>query len=395
MDFRLVDSGWDGVLNDALRSRHPKLRIICPFIKRGIAQRLLELGKPESIQVITRFDLRDFYGGVSDTSALRLLLEKGAKIRGVRNLHAKVYLFGEYRVIVTSANLTRSALGRNHEFGFVSDDSGITSRCGDYFEDLWGRAGLDLSRERLDAWDERLNTELAKGGRSPRPPGLKDEGVDAGVKPIPIDLPPWSAEAPQSFVKIFGLSHKRDKRSTLVLVEVERAGSHWACTYPKTKRPRGVKDGALMFMGLLVGEPNDILIFGRAIGMKHMIGRDDASAADIQRRMFKAKWPNYIRVHHAEFVAGTIGNGVSLNELMDELGANAFMATQRNAVSGEGNTDPRKAYRQQAHVELSPDGHEWVGARLENAFQVHGKVPASELERLDWSELPAYPSRRR
>jgi hypothetical protein len=39
---------------------------------------------------------------------------------------------------------------------------------------------------------------------------------------------------------------------------------------------------------------------------------------------------NYIRVHHAEFVAGTIGNGVSLNELMDELGQ-SFMATQRNA----------------------------------------------------------------
>jgi hypothetical protein len=393
MDFRLIDSGWDSVLNDALRSRHPKLRIICPFIKRGIAHRLLELGKPKAIQVITRFDLRDFYAGVSDTSALRLLLEKGAKIRGVRNLHAKVYLFGEHRSIVTSANLTSSALGRNHEFGFVSDDSSIIGRCGEYFDNLWGRAGLDLSRDRLDAWDEMLNAEMAKGGRSHRPPGLKDEGVDAGMRSIPIELPPWAAEAPQSFVKIFGLSHKREKRSTLVMVEVERAGSHWACTYPINKRPRGVNDGALMFMGLLVGEPNDIIIFGRAIGMKHVEGRDDASAADIRRREFKARWPNYIRVHHAEFIAGTIGNGVSLNELMDKLGGKAFMATQRNAVSGEGNTDPRKAYRQQAQVELSPDGHEWVSSRLENVFQVHGKVPACDLERLDRPELQADSSR--
>lgn len=389
MDFCLVDSGWDDVLNAALGTRQPRLRIICPFIKRGIAQRLLELGKPKSIQVITRFDLRDFYSGVSDTSALRLLLEKGAKIRGVRNLHAKVYLFGEHRVIVTSANLTRSALGRNHEFGFVSDDSSITGRCGDYFEDLWGRAGIDLSRERLNAWDEKLNAELAKGGRSPRPQGLKDEGVDAGLALPPIELPSWAAEAPQSFVKIFGLSHKREKRSTPVMVEVERAGSHWACTYPKNKRPRGVQDGALMYMGLMVRDPNDIIIFGRAIGMKHVEGHDVASAADIMRREFKATWPNYIRVHHAEFLAGTIGNGVSLNMLMDDLRANAFMATQRNAASGVGNTDPRKAYLQQAHVELSADGHEWVGARLEYAFQVHGKVPPCELERLDWPEPPA------
>lgn len=394
MDFRLIDSGWDSVLNDALRPEHPKLRIICPFIKRGIAHRLLELGKPKAIQVITRFDLRDFYAGVSDTSALRLLLEKGAKIRGVRNLHAKVYLFGEHRGIVTSANLTGSALGRNHEFGFVSDDSSIIGRCGEYFESLWGRAGLDLSRDRLDAWDEKLNTELAKGGRSPRPPGLKDEGVDVGMNSIPIDLPPWVAEAPQSFVKIFGLSHNRAKRSTPVMVEVERAGSHWACTYPKTKRPRGVQDGALMFMGLMVGDPNDILIFGRAIGMKHVEGLDDASAADIQRRAFKARWPNYIRVHHAEFVAGTIENGVSLNKLMDELRANAFMATQRNAQTGDGNTDPRKAYLQKAHVELSALGHDWMNTRLENAFQIQGKIPELELERLDRPEIPAYPSRR-
>jgi hypothetical protein len=187
MDFRLVDSGWDGVLNDALHLRQPRLRIICPFIKRGIALCLLELETGSPFRPSPFRPSR--FGGVSDTSALRLLLEKGAKIRGVRNLHAKVYLFGEHQVIVTSANLTRSALGRNHEFGFVSDDSGITGRCGDYFEDLWGRAGLNLSRERLDAWDERLNAELTRGGRSIRPPGLKDEGVDAGMALPPIELP--------------------------------------------------------------------------------------------------------------------------------------------------------------------------------------------------------------
>jgi hypothetical protein len=51
-----------------------------------------------------------------------------------------------------------------------------------------------------------------------------------------------------------------------------------------------------------------------------------------------------------------MNNGVSLNELMDTLKAHSFAATQRNSAKGQGNTDPRKAYRQQAAVELTSRG---------------------------------------
>jgi hypothetical protein len=67
-------------------------------------------------------------------------------------------------------------------------------------------------------------------------------------------------------VKFFGRGDNRADRSMQILEEVRRSGSHWACTYPKGKRPRMVRDGATMFMGRLVKDPNDILIFGRARG---------------------------------------------------------------------------------------------------------------------------------
>ena len=41
----------------------------------------------------------------------------GAGVRGIRNLHAKLYVFGSDRSIVTSANLTEPALTKNAEFG--------------------------------------------------------------------------------------------------------------------------------------------------------------------------------------------------------------------------------------------------------------------------------------
>jgi len=41
----------------------------------------------------------------------------------------KLYVFGDSKVIVTSANLTEVALRRNHEFGFVAEEAMIVNRA--------------------------------------------------------------------------------------------------------------------------------------------------------------------------------------------------------------------------------------------------------------------------
>jgi hypothetical protein len=225
------------------------------------------------------------------------------------------------------------------------------------------------------------------GGPPVPQPGLGDEGADAG---FPEEFPAssgWSTEARQAFVKFFGEGHNRADRSDRVFDEVDRSGCHWACTYPKGKRPRNVRDGALMFMGRLVKRPNDVLIFGRAAGQRHRPGLDDASPEDLKRREWKEKWPHYVRVDHGEFVAGTLGNGVSLNGMMAALGPDSFASTQRHALAGQGNTNPRGAFRQQASVELTHQAREWLNARLERAFLEHGRVPQDALNGLDWPAI--------
>lgn len=388
MSFRLVDTGWDVVLTDAIRADRSCTRIVCPFIKKGAARRLLACGRPQTLQIITRFNLGDFCAGVSDLAALRLLLDNGAVIRGVRNLHAKLYLFGDSRAIVTSANLTEAALLRNHEFGFVAEDAGIVTRCQQYFDDMWAKAKPDLTAARLAKWEQTITKYLASGARPAVAKKLRDEGVDAGLAAEPVELPGIVDEAPQAFVKFFGESHNRAAHTMDVFEEVQRSGCHRACTYPKGKRPRQVKDGAIMFMGRMVKEPNDILIYGRAIGMRHDPGRDDATAEDISLRAWKVKWPHYVRVHHAEFVAGTLANGISLNALMDALKSDAFVPTQRNAAKGKGNRNPRRAYRQQASVELTQKANAWLNERLQQAYLQHGTLAPAVLEQLDWPAAP-------
>jgi hypothetical protein len=184
----------------------------------------------------------------------------------------------------------------------------------------------------------------------------------------------------QWFVKFFGSSGTRASRRLIVLDEVKRSGNHFACTYPRGKRPTGVRDGAIMFMGRLVDDPNDIIIYGRAIGSKHDHLRDDASEAELALRPWKSRWPHYIRVHDAKFVDGILSDGVSLNEPMATLDWKAFASTSRNHAKNAGNLDPRKSLRQQPAVELSADGAKWVERRLAEAFEKHGVVPASSLE---------------
>src|ERR1017187_5177562 len=94
-----------------------------------------------------------------------------------------------------------------------------------------------------------------------------------------------SAEAaPQWFVKFFGSNTMRADRTLDILDEVKRSGNHFACPYPRGRRPRAVRDGAVIYMGRLVSDPNDILIYGKAIGSKHDPLRDDASEAEVQLR---------------------------------------------------------------------------------------------------------------
>lgn len=388
MTIRLVDAGWAKELADALRADASDLKIICPFIKIGALDRLLS-GHPKSIRVITRFNLADLAEGVSDIAALRKLVDVGASVRGVRNLHAKLYIFGKNHAIVTSANLTEAAINRNHEFGVVADDQTVITTCLAYFDALWQRAGRDLKGEQIDAWDEDVTRHRTLGGRPNRLTGLGDFGVDARIpEPPPVSLPIVVADARQAFVKFLGEGDNRVSSSFTTIEEIRRAGCHWAVAYPASRRPRSVKDDALIFIARLTEDPNDIRIFGRAIGMKHVPGRDDATPDDIALRSWKTDWPRYVRVYDAEFVAGTMANGVSLNEMMETLGPDSFLPTQRNARRGEGNTDPRKAYRQQAAVELSRAGLSWLSERLQTAFDLHGQVPLDTLDGLDWPVLP-------
>lgn len=98
-------------------------------------------------------------------------------------------------------------------------------------------------------------------------------------------------------------------------------------------------------MGHLVSGPNDIRVYGRAMARRYEEGRDDASAEDIALRPWLERWPHFIRVHGLEFVDGTLGDGVSLNELMDELGPYAFRRRKTPTAASATSTPASRSVR--------------------------------------------------
>lgn len=383
MGFSFVDRDWQKVFLEAASQATEEIILITPFIQLPPVKQLLGQ-KNIKTKIITRFNLNNFYEGVSDLKALEFLIDKGAEIKGIKNLHAKVYIFGPERAIITSANFTQAALLRNYEFGLVTKNSELVSEAKSYFESLWDNAGECLTKKEISNWGEEIDGLQRTGGRHNKRQRLKDYGKDIGLPEKEPGEEGGLSGKSQWIVKFFGISSDRQPHGFPVFEEIQKSGCHWACAYPKGRRPRKVKDGATMFIARLVKDPNDIMIFGRATGMEHQEGRDDATVADIELRTWKANWPHYVRIRDAEFVTGQLNNGVSLNKLMEKFSSNSFTSTERNFRLGHGNIEPRHAYLQQASVELTAASAKWLNEQLETAFSNHGKLPETELAKLDW-----------
>ena len=157
--IRLVDNQWEREFSQGLTDYPDELLIVSPFIKANAIEALLHQHSGR-IKVITRFNLVDFAQSASDIPTLRRLLSHKAKIRGVRNLHAKLYVFGASRAIVASANFTEGGLSRNHELGVVVQSLEGVAACVDYFNGLWNKAKSNLRVNQLNQWEKIVSPYL-------------------------------------------------------------------------------------------------------------------------------------------------------------------------------------------------------------------------------------------
>ena len=253
---------------------------------------------------------------------------------------------------------------------------------------------LALSFDKTTTWKGIIEAKKVTGGKknNNEDDGLPDLGRQLSPPksnlpstPHSQNLEPEFLENPlefQSFVKFLGEGHNRALRFRTTFKELESSGAHWSVGYPKKRRPRQPQDGDVMFISRLVHTPNDVMIFGRAKSVAHDEIRDVATPEDIAVHNWRATWDKYIRIYEAEFLDGTIGDGISLRDLEKRFGPNTYMPTQRNLINGHGNTLPSKAYQQAAGVQLTDVAYNWLNKQFDDHKTRHGIVPEDKIEAL-------------
>lgn len=359
---------WDNFVLDLPNTQ--SLKLISPFITENMVRLLLDNWRGTNVQIITRFNLNDFLSGVSSLKALKRLVSRNVKIKGIKDLHSKVYIFDQTSVIITSANFTNGGFFNNYEFGVRSNDVLKVAESIAYFERLWDLDISELTLDVIDEWQEKINQSKPV---IPQQSLLEDFGVSITDKVI---------NNRKYFVKFYGQSYVRAALSKNVFDEVTESHCHFAVTFPLGKgRPRRYRDGDIVYMACMLHN-NDYAIFGRAIARKHVDKRDVASDEDKAEVTWKKAYPIYIRVHSGEFIDSTFGNCPKLKNLMYELKAECFEPSKRKFLKGEVNYEPQFSLRQQADIQLSDEGAFWLENQFDEAKKIYSIIPQSQISAL-------------
>jgi hypothetical protein len=104
-------------------SANRSIKLCAPFVKSNIISEVMSVKDSRvPVELITRLNLQYFHRKVSDIGSLNTVMNAGGNVYNCTNLHAKIYIFDEERVLITSANITSNGLKYNLECGVLSDE---------------------------------------------------------------------------------------------------------------------------------------------------------------------------------------------------------------------------------------------------------------------------------
>ncbi|CAG0963521.1 hypothetical protein METP3_00995 [Methanosarcinales archaeon] len=118
-----IQTPWENRFLELIDDVNEELFILIPYIKYDITMKLLASLKNKKLKILLKINVYDMEEEASDLEALlKLNQQKNVEIRFISNLHAKLFIFDNKKVIVTSSNLTNGGLKDNIEFGILIED---------------------------------------------------------------------------------------------------------------------------------------------------------------------------------------------------------------------------------------------------------------------------------
>jgi hypothetical protein len=346
-----------------------KLLIVSPFIKEQIIRKIQGQFDFNNFELITRFNLGEFASNVSSLEGLKLCVEKGAAVYGIKDLHSKIYIFDNRAAIITSANLTSGGLINNYECGVYLTDNSMIDNLHNYFNELKEIAKNKLTAQQCEDWKKQISKIGIYNSKIPSLP-------DFGSSTIKVD------KSKNYYVKFFGTAGDRVSMTFTSKEEINRALCHYACGFSKNKKPRQIEEGDIIYMARMTHNPSDYAIFGKAVALKYVEGRDEATIAEKTERPWKKNWPIYLRLVNPVFIDGKMDDCVFLYDLIKKLDYESFPSTKLRYNNGQRNINPYKSLSQQPYVKLTVAAVEWLEPRFQEALNRVGQVDDTFIQNL-------------
>lgn len=147
--LEIINSPWGNKFFNYISQARKEIKVCCPYVKSDVLKEVYN-NKKDNVQfeLITKFKIANFYNEASDLEAIEYIRNRDGDVKAYQSLHAKIYIFDQKSVVVTSANLTKSGLVRNYEYGIYTDESTIVSKvCNDYYQILNDKDCVKITNE--------------------------------------------------------------------------------------------------------------------------------------------------------------------------------------------------------------------------------------------------------
>ena len=141
--MEIIKNPWDKLFFNLVRSSQTSIKILCPFIKFDITEKMLkEKPKGVKLHLISSFKTEYFHRGASDLKAMELILKNMGRIKNHQRLHAKNFIFDKKYAVITSANLTLGGLKNNYEYGILIENKNTIESITKDFNEFYYRKNL-------------------------------------------------------------------------------------------------------------------------------------------------------------------------------------------------------------------------------------------------------------
>lgn len=134
------------------------INLVLPKVSLENAEKLLEIKSTTAdLELVTGYEISDFFYQRTELSALRKLVENETKVVGLSGLSGSFCLFDNRTAMVNSGPITRDGFGATKNYGIIVDNKFVVDTISEDYRNLLDRDDVrTIDGNRLDEVEEAL-----------------------------------------------------------------------------------------------------------------------------------------------------------------------------------------------------------------------------------------------